>query len=226
MNILERFPGENARSYAIRVLRSNIISLQLPPGSIVSENEISSALSLSRTPIREALIELSRSGLVEILPQRGSYVTKIDFDLAEESRFLRCVVEIAVFRQAAQQELPEQFFNEMKDNTAQLKLAYDSGNTERAIGLDNQFHEMVYGAVGKLWTFGIIKEQMVHFDRLRSLNVRVDVPEHTIKDHEELQYALEKHDPDLCEYLLNRHLTRHQLVKETLLKRYPDYFVK
>ena len=77
MNILDRIPGENARSYAVRVLRSNIISLQLPPGSIVSENEISTALNLSRTPIREALIELSRSKLVEILPQKGSYVTRI-----------------------------------------------------------------------------------------------------------------------------------------------------
>ena len=226
MKILERFPGENARSYAIRVLRSNIISLQLPPGSIVSENEISSALNLSRTPIREALIELSRNQLVEILPQRGSYVTKINFDLAEESRFLRCVVETAVFRQAAQMNLEESFFREMKDNTEQLKLAYSAGDGERALNLDNSFHKMVYSAAGKLWTFGIVQEQMVHFDRLRSLNIRVDEPAHTIKDHEELQYALEKHDPDLCEYLLNRHLTRHQLVKAALLERYPDYFVK
>ena len=226
MNILDRIPGENARIYAVRVLRSNIISLQLPPGSIVSENEISTALNLSRTPIREALIELSRSKLVEILPQKGSYVTRIDLDLAEESRFLRCVVETAVFRQAAELELPERFFLEMKDNIAQLKLAYEIGDGDRAINLDNEFHKMVYAAAGKLWTFGVVREQMVHFDRLRSLNIRVDEPEHTIKDHEELQYALEKHDPDLCDFLLNRHLTRHQLVKAALLERYPDYFVE
>jgi DNA-binding GntR family transcriptional regulator len=226
MNILERIPGENARSYAVRVLRSNIISLQLPPGSIVSENEISSALNLSRTPIREALIELSRSKLVEILPQKGSYVTRIDLDLAEESRFLRCVVETAVFRQAAEQQLPERFFLEMKDNIAQHKLAYAAGDRERALNLDNEFHKMAYAAAGKLWTFGVVREQMVHFDRLRSLNIRVDEQDHTIKDHEELQYALEKHDPELCEYLLNRHLSRHRLVRETLLERYPDYFVK
>ena len=180
MNILDRIPGENARSYAVRVLRSNIISLQLPPGSIVSENEISTALNLSRTPIREALIELSRSKLVEILPQKGSYVTRIDLDLAEESRFLRCVVETAVFRQAAELELPERFFLEMKDNIAQLKLAYEIGDGDRAINLDNEFHKMVYAAAGKLWTFGVVREQMVHFDRLRSLNIRVDEPKHTI----------------------------------------------
>ena len=114
----------------------------------------------------------------------------------------------------------------MKDNSAQLKLAYAIGDGDRAINLDNEFHKMVYAAAGKLWTFGVVREQMVHFDRLRSLNIRVDEPEHTIKDHEELQYALERHDPDLCDFLLNRHLTRHQLVKAALLERYPDYFVK
>ena len=176
MNILERYSGENARSYAVRVLRSNILSLELPPGNIVSENEVAAALNLSRTPIREALIELSRNRLVEVLPQKGSYVTKIDYDLVEESRFLRCVVETAVFRQAAQLELSDIFFRAMADNIAQLKLAYASGDGNRALDLDNEFHEMVYKAAGKTWTFGIIKEQMVHYDRLRSLNIRVDEP--------------------------------------------------
>ena len=226
MTILERYPGENARSYAVRVLRSNILSLELPPGNIVSENEISAALNLSRTPIREALIELSRTRLVEVLPQKGSFVTKIDYDLVEESRFLRCVVETAGFRQAAQAELPAECFKAMRDNLEQLKLAYAAEDRERILDLDNEFHEMVYRAAGKTWTFGIIKEQMVHYDRLRSLNIRVDVPENTIKDHEELIYALEKHDPELCDFLLNRHLNRYQLVKDALLAKYPDYFVQ
>ena len=68
MKLFDRSPGENARNYAIRVLLYNIINLELAPGSAVSENELSSTLNLSRTPVREALIELSKSSLVEILP--------------------------------------------------------------------------------------------------------------------------------------------------------------
>ena len=79
MIILNRNSSETARSYAMRVLLYNIIHVELQPGSAVSENELSSALSLSRTPIREALIELNRIGLVEILPQRGSYISKINY---------------------------------------------------------------------------------------------------------------------------------------------------
>ncbi len=224
MKILERMPGENARGYAVRVLRSNILTLELPPGHIVSENELSSALQLSRTPVREALIELSRCQLVEVRPQKGSYVSKIDYDLVEESRFLRCVVESEVFRLAAQRSLPADFFREMQANTEKLKEAYALSDNEEALRLDNAFHEMVYRAAGKSWTFGIIKEQMIHFDRLRSLNIQVDDPENTIRDHEELQYALEKQDQELCAFLLNRHLNRYQLIKAALLERFPDYF--
>ena len=85
MELLDRQPSENARSYALRVLLHNIITLELAPGSAVSENELSLVLKLSRTPVREALIELSKMGLVDIQPQRGSYIAKIDYELVEES---------------------------------------------------------------------------------------------------------------------------------------------
>ena len=98
MIILEKKRSENARTYAIRVLLYNIVHLELPPGSAVSGNELSAILSISRTPVREALIELNRIGLVEILPQRGSYISKIDYNLVEESRFLRLVTENAVLK--------------------------------------------------------------------------------------------------------------------------------
>ena len=95
MVILQKERSENSRSYAVRVLLYNIIHLELQPGTAVSENELSTTLSLSRTPVREALIELNRIGLVEILPQRGSYISKIDYNIVEESRFLRLVTENA-----------------------------------------------------------------------------------------------------------------------------------
>ncbi|MBP0981483.1 MAG: GntR family transcriptional regulator, partial [Oscillospiraceae bacterium] len=60
MKILERLPRETGRDYALRVLKENIINLELAPGSLVSENELSAMLGLSRTPVREALIELSK----------------------------------------------------------------------------------------------------------------------------------------------------------------------
>ena len=71
MKVLDRLSAENARTYALRVLQYNIINLELVPGSTVSENELSAILNLSRTPVREALIELSKVGAGECRVKAG-----------------------------------------------------------------------------------------------------------------------------------------------------------
>ena len=115
MKVLDRLSAENARTYALRVLQYNIINLELVPGSTVSENELSAILNLSRTPVREALIELSKVGLVEIQPQRGSYIAKIDYELIEESRFMRLVLENAVLKLACE-GISQEYMDKLKEN--------------------------------------------------------------------------------------------------------------
>ena len=91
MTIEERLPGESARDYAFRVIKQNIVSVELKPGSLLSENELSSRLGISRTPVREALSDLARVSILETLPQRGTFIALIDPKMVEDSRFLRCV---------------------------------------------------------------------------------------------------------------------------------------
>ena len=205
MVILQKERSENSRSYAVRVLLYNIIHLELQPGTAVSENELSATLSLSRTPVREALIELNRIGLVEILPQRGSYISKIDYNIVEESRFLRLVTENAILRLLC-------------DKIAEQK------DRETFLELDNEFHELLFRAADKMWSYHIIKEQMVHFDRLRSLSTKSKQHDYVLKDHEDILYAIRRHDSEMAEMLMTRHLTRHLSEKEELLAMYPDYF--
>ena len=86
MKLLERLPRETGRDYALRNIKENIINLELAPGSQISENELAAEMGLSRTPVREALIELSRVKIIEIHPQKKSTVPLIDYELVEESR--------------------------------------------------------------------------------------------------------------------------------------------
>ena len=78
------------------VLYENIINIKLEPGTLMSESEISQKFNVSRTPVREAFIRLSNIGLVDIIPQRGTFVCKIDLKRVEEERFLREALEVAV----------------------------------------------------------------------------------------------------------------------------------
>ena len=102
MKVSERYGREIGREYALRVLKENIVMLELEPGSRISENELASELGLSRTPVREALIELSKGQIVEIYPQKGSFVSRIDWNLVEEAQFMRLTLERAVIRLACQ----------------------------------------------------------------------------------------------------------------------------
>lgn len=225
MKYLDRLPAENARSYAVRVLLYNIISLELAPGSGVSENELSSVLKLSRTPVREAFIELSKIGLVEIQPQRGSYISKIDYELIEESRFMRLVLENSILHMACE-GISDEYLERLKENLALQKTSLDRSVSARLLELDNDFHKLIFESVNKLWTYKIIHSQMVHFDRLRALSLKsTDSYLKTVEDHENIVYAIERHDGELAELLMTRHLTRHRFEKSELLKLYPDYFV-
>lgn len=223
MVILERNAVENARGYAVRVLLYNIVHLDLKPGSVVSENELSSLLSLSRTPVREALIELNRIGLVEILPQKGSYISKINYDIVEESRFVRLVMENAILKLACE-GIDQSYLDALNLNIQQQKIYFDSNQSEQFLELDNEFHRLLFQSVNKMWSYQIVKEQMVHFDRLRSLSTQSGLGKFTISDHEDILYAITRHDYEMAKMLMTRHLTRHLTEKEKLIATYPDYF--
>lgn len=225
MNILPKLPRENARSYAIRVLMYNIQTLQLPPGSSISENELSAALSLSRTPIREALIELSRMDLVEIIPQRGSYVTKISYERIEESKFLRQVVEVAVLKLACQQGIAPDGLKALEENLEAQRQCAQREEFENFLHLDDEFHRLIFQAVNKERTYHVVKHEMLQFDRLRIISTTSGMSRHTIQDHEDILYALGRRDAEMAEMLMIRHLTRYSLEKDDLRQIHPEYFV-
>ena len=76
--IPERKRGEGVK-FVYEILRDDILNLVLPPGSPIDEIQLSERLSMSRTPIREALVRLAGEGLVTTLPNRSTVVSNIDF---------------------------------------------------------------------------------------------------------------------------------------------------
>lgn len=76
-------PAERKRGEGVKlvydILRDDIIDLVLPPGSPIDEIQLAERLSMSRTPIREALVRLASEGLVTTLPNRSTVVSNIDF---------------------------------------------------------------------------------------------------------------------------------------------------
>lgn len=228
MTLLEWLPRESACDYALRVILHNIVHLELAPGSEVSSTKLSAALSLSRMPVREALSELSRMGLVDILPQRGSYISRIDYDLVEESRFMRLVLETAVAKLACKGISPE-YMDALEANLREYRAVWNGDDSsDRALELDNEFHRLMFASANKLWTYQKLKDQMVHFDRLRKLamsSIKTKA-ESTLKDHEDILYAIARQDSEMAEMMVARHLSHYRVDLEALMDKNPDYFVK
>lgn len=148
MRLLKRLPRETARDYAFRMIKDNIIRLELEPGCLISENELAAELGLSRTPVREALIALSRARVVEITPQKRSIVAPIDETLVEEARFVRDVLECAVVELVCQYATEADILA-LEENVKLQEIYLKTGPLESIMDLDNQFHMHLFAITRK-----------------------------------------------------------------------------
>ncbi|QHQ62563.1 FCD domain-containing protein [Anaerocolumna sedimenticola] len=223
MYILERNGKETAREYAYRVIKYNIISLDLVPGSMVSENELAEEMGISRTPVREALIELSKLKVVEIYPQRGSFISLIDNQLVDEARFVRLILEQAMVESACDIADAANFLT--LDENLKLQDFYLEHNAkDKLLQLDNEFHELLFLISNKKFTYDLLGGMMTHFDRVRRLSLSVIKDSKNISDHRSLVNAIRKKDKELARSIITKHLSRYKLDEEELKKQYPDYF--
>ena len=83
-------------------LREEIITCRLAPNEALSENRICGMFGVSRSPVRIALTRLAEDGLIDIFPQRGSFVAPIRMKQVQESQFARAALEVALVEVAAE----------------------------------------------------------------------------------------------------------------------------
>lgn len=106
---------ENAHDYNTSFMQFYLLKIQKTWKEPASQDLFHVfILHLSRTPIREALIELNKVGLVEIQPQRGSCIAKIDYELIGESRFMRLMLENAVLKLACE-SISQEYMDKLKE---------------------------------------------------------------------------------------------------------------
>ncbi|MDK2880130.1 MAG: GntR family transcriptional regulator, rspAB operon transcriptional repressor [Thermoanaerobacteraceae bacterium] len=223
LEVLERSRRETAREYVMRVLQHNIVNLNLKPGQAISENEIAELLGVSRTPVREALIELSRASIVEIYPQKGTYISLIDMEMVEESRFMRCVLEKAIVELACDM-LSENDFVALEENLSLQDSCVNRRDYKRLLNLDNKFHELLFKACNKERTYNLIASMMTHFNRVRILNLAEMDMQRTVNDHKEILQAIKDKDKQKAVASMERHLTRVIFDQSYLAEKHPEYF--
>ena len=225
MKYTEKKNKESNREFALRVIRENIVNLELAPGSMISEQDIANELNLSRTPVHEAMQELSSTNIITILPQRGSHVSLIDMARVDEAVFVRSTIESAITEMACK-EATEEDIQAMEENVTLQRFYFEKNNLDKIMELDNAFHEMMYKITNKMQCHYMVRLMSIHYDRIRELNLHSFNPERIVKEHEEILEAFKNKDSAAAKKAIDKHLERHYAQEDEIKKKFSQYFAK
>lgn len=225
MYLTTREARETGREYALRVIRENIIRLELAPGSMLSENTLASEMGLSRTPVREALMELSRDKIVEIYPQRGSSVALVDYALVDQTRFMRNVLEKAVIEQVCQVAVPEDL-ERLGENVKLQQFYLENYYNASLMELDNDFHRILFEIAQKSQVHAMMQRFSIHFDRVRNMALSSVRNLKIVQDHAELVSAVTRRDAAAAAFLMEQHLNRYKIDEQEIRAKYPASYFK
>ena len=223
LKLPERLPRETGRDYALRVLKENIVNLEIAPGSQISENELSAALGISRAPIREALSELEKVKIVEIQPQKKTSVLLIDPVLVEEARFMRSTLEDAVIGEVCMQRTEQDLFR-LEENLTLQDLAFRSNALDQVMIKDNEFHRYFFEISRKPEIYQLMQTLQIHFDRVRNLTLYTIIDRKILEEHKEIFRCIREQDVENARIQLRAHLERVQVDSSVVRKAYPQYF--
>jgi DNA-binding GntR family transcriptional regulator len=205
-------------------LRKSIINLNLVPGTAISEKEISLRYEVSRTPVREAFIHLSKEGLVKIIPQRETLVSLIDLDRVEQELFLRESLEMAVLEPFISRCQPDHITKLEKIVETQT-VAFDRNEYVNFMNFDDQYHQVFFEVAGHNLGWEVLESMCGHYHRVRLLTVWLNgIAQNIVNQHIEILSAIKKKDLRESRLKLGRHLNKLHAEEEMLRKKFPDYF--
>ncbi|TQJ39913.1 DNA-binding GntR family transcriptional regulator [Arthrobacter sp. SLBN-112] len=197
-------PRLSVRDQTLETLRSRIISLQLPPGEPLSENELAQELGVSRTPVRESLILLREEGLVQVFPQIGSFVSLVDLARVSEAQFVREAIECASLRDLA---VDPAGIASLRGILQAQTDADAAGDVEGFFRLDEDFHRELLRLAGHESAWSAVNSAKAHLDRARRMSLLDTRPVSTlIGQHTAVVDALEANDLSDADSSLRLHL--------------------
>ncbi len=155
--------GEASGSHAYQTLRELVLNGEYGPGSRLKEAEIASRLGVSRTPVREALLQLEGEGLVELIPNRGAVVRELSRADVHEILVLRAILEAYCASTAATNMRAEEIdeLEALHDRlVAEAAAPEGEGQVASLVALNAGFHRAVIRGSGNT-RIGALLEKLV-----------------------------------------------------------------
>ena len=220
---LDNFQG-SLTDRTFLAIREAIMELNFLPGEIIRKHDICNALGVSRSPVSEALAKLRNEGLVEVVPQSGTFVSRFSLQDIKEGAFLREAIELACIEILAS-NISEQQLIDLNRNLKLQKVLAESDDYQGFYQLDAKMHGMIMDFTGYKNLAKVTKTGWVQVDRARQLLLPVDGRlKKAFQEHRAVIKALEQNDVALAREKMRTHLNQVILLLTPLEKKHPHLF--
>lgn len=216
-------PAQTATDQVFDTLYKAVISLDLPPGTKVSEADIAKQLDVSRQPVRDAFYRLSKLGFLSVRPQRATLVTKISEAAVTNAIFVRTALEVECLRQAAL-DARETLVEALRLNLALQKEAMELSDPAEFHALDEAFHQIICQTAGHIHAWTLIREQKAHMDRIRYLTLSQERRKLVYQQHLDVVDCLAANDLAGAEASFRSHVGDIANVMERVRRENISYF--
>lgn len=206
-------------------LSEAIISMEMVPGTLISEKSIALEQGVSRTPVREAILRLARENLVEVVSKSGTFVARIPISALPEALIARRALESMTVRSATRCASGSQILElyALLERMRELKARNDTKTFHQ---VDDDFHAMI-ARVGKLpGLWRMVQRVKLQVDRFRHLTL----PEEgrmvmVVEEHGAVVKAIELGDEELACQAMESHLSGLQHHFAHWVGIHPEYFI-
>lgn len=211
-------------------LKEQILHLELPPGSAISEIDTAAKYEVSRTPVRDAFKTLEAEGLLEIRPHIGTFVSLIDLDMISDILYMREVLEQAVLRDLASgydksQEFRIRLVLQRQKDLIESDLSLEELSRAFIVS-DNEFHRALYEMTGKLNVmrfFNSISSQYERFRTFLNLRGRDDLL-HLYNEHITIWNSISDKDYEALSTVISHHIYDGFNTSTDIVSSHPEYF--
>ena len=206
-------------------LREDIMLLRLHPGEELNIKELSEKLEVSRSPVRDAVMRLAKEGLADVLPQKGTRVSRIDPHRVEEERFLRESLEVRLLGLFMERHTTQDVA-EMEQLISNQSACLRETRMADFLDNDEAFHSVLFRAADKQLCWEMIENMSGHYRRARLMTLwDAKIVSCAIDEHKEMLRCIREADIRRLTDLEENHCRKINIQELDLFRQYPDYFI-
>ena len=203
-NTLQLRRGNTLAYRVYEIIKDRILSAELPPGTRLKDNELARTFGVSNTPVREALRELEKDGLIETIPYRGRFVKRMSVEETREVYDVRMSLEALAARLAVRRITQSQL-EEMEKAVENYAIAFERDDTSAGLQADLAFHDLIVQASGNNTLVQIVSDLANRIQVLRQLDTGKMRRKESLQDHRAILEALKERDAGRAETEVCRH---------------------